>query len=100
VIHRVPVVKRAGYTIFIENYRNVANFLHCDVYKYSKSVRKQIGKDLDSLLELHNDSFYVLVELDNHKLKKFLQQYDFVLDHQPLCDDGIVREVYRLDRRK
>ena len=96
---KVPVVNKPDYTIWLENYRNIATFIHADVYKYNKSVRQEFGEDLDKLLRLHNFPLYVLTDKDNTKLKKFMSIYGFVLDHTPLCDDGVEREVYRLDRR-
>jgi len=98
-IHRAPVINRKHYTIWLENYRNIANFIHAEFTKYNKTSRNQFGEDLDKLLDLHEYPLYVLVEKDNHKLKKFMSMYRFVLDHTPLCDDGIEREVYRIDRR-
>lgn len=100
IIHRVPVVRRNEYTIWLENYKNVANFIHADVYTYNKTVKREFGEDLDRLMDLHQHPLYVLVEKQNYKLKKFMSFYGLTLDHNPLCDDGIQREVYRLDRRK
>lgn len=100
MIHRVKVVNRPEYTIWLENYKNVANFIHAEVYKYTKTVRKNFGKDLYTLMSLHEDPLYVLTEKSNTKLKKFMSIYGLVLDHEPLCDDGIERQVYRLDRRE
>lgn len=97
--HRVSVVNRDNYTIWLENYKNIANFIHAEVYKYSKTVRQEFGRDLNVLADLHNSPLYVLTHKDNKKLKKFMSIYGLVLDHTPLCDDGIEREVYRLDRR-
>ena len=99
MIHRVPVVNKNNYTIWLENYRHIANFIHAEVYKYNKTTREEFGKDLDKLMDLHQNSLYVLTESDNKKLKKFMNIYGLTLDHKPLCDDGIEREVYRLDRR-
>jgi len=99
MIHRVPVVNKNDYTIWLENYRNIANFIHAEVYNYNKTVRQEFGKDLNVLAKLHNAPLYVLTDKDNKKLKKFMSIYGLVLDHTPLCDDGVEREVYRLDRR-
>ena len=49
MIHRVPVVNRNDYTIWLENYKNIANFIHAEVYKYNKTTREAFGKDLDKL---------------------------------------------------
>ena len=100
MIHRVKVIDRPEYTIWLENYRNVADFIHAEVYKYNKTVRNKFGEDLDLLADLHKDPLYVLTHKHNTKLKKFMSIYGLVLDHTPLCDDGVEREVYRLDRRK
>ena len=99
MIHRVPIVKRKDYTIWLENYKNIANFFHAEVYKYNKTTRENFGKDLDKLMDLHQDPLYVLTESYDKKLKKFMNIYGLTLDHKPLSDDGIEREVYRLDRR-
>jgi len=97
---KVPVVNKPHYTIWLENYRNIATFIHADVYKYNKSVRQEFGEDLDKLLELHNFPLYVLTETSNKKLKKFMSIYGLELDHRPNCDDGVAREVFRLTRRQ
>jgi len=98
--NKVPVVNREDYTIWLENYRNIATFIHADVYKYNKTVRQDFGEDLEILANLHKYPLYVLAHKDNKKLKKFMSIYGLVLDHKPLCDDGVEREVYRLDRRE
>jgi len=97
---KVAVANKPEYTIWLENYKNIATFIHADVYKYNKTIRQEFGKDLDLLADLHNLPLYVLTHKDNKKLKKFMSIYGLVLDHTPLCDDGIEREVYRLDRRQ
>jgi len=96
---KVPVVNKPNYTIWLENYKNIATFIHADVYKYNKSVRQEFGKDLNKLMDLHQNPLYVLTQSDNKKLKKFMNIYGLTLDHTPFCNDGIEREVYRLDRR-
>jgi len=100
MIHRVPVVNRPEYIIWLENYKGIANFIHADVYKYNKTVREDFGKDLDKLMDLHVDPLYVLTKTDNKKLKKFMSIYGLELDHRPDCDDGVAREVFRLNRRQ
>jgi hypothetical protein len=97
---KVPVVNKPEYTIWLENYKNIATFIHADVYKYNKTVRQEFGRDLNLLVDLHSFPLYVLTNKNNTKLKKFMSIYGLVLDHKPLCDDGIEREVYRLDRSK
>jgi len=97
--NKVPVINKHEYTIWLENYQNIATFIHADVRKYNKTVRAEFGEDLDKLVELHNFPLYVLTEKDNHKLRKFMAMYRFKFDHEPICNDGVKRLVYRLDRR-
>jgi len=97
--NKVPVVNKPEYTIWLENYQNIATFIHADVRKYNKAVKIEFGEDLKKLLALHNFPLYALTHPDNHKLKKFMALYGLVLDHEPICNDNVKRQVYRLDRR-
>lgn len=56
---KVPVCIRADYTIFLEHAFS-RTWIHCDVRRWSASVRKAMLADFDALLTLHGGPIYAL----------------------------------------
>jgi len=94
MIHRVPVVNRDNYTILLENVNNEAVFIHCSVYKFNKSVRNQLKKDFEVLMELQNGPVFAFHDKEDAKHKKFLNTYNFKYVKDIECVDGQHRELY------
>lgn len=94
MIHRVPVVNKDDYTIWLENLNNEAVFIHCNVYKWNKSVKEKLKKDFHLLVDLQNGPIFALHDKEDTKHKKFLKIYAFEYVKDIECVDGKHRELY------
>lgn len=70
---KVPVVKRRDYTIYLEQANPTLTFIHCDVYRWSKTVLQNILTDWATLKELHGGPIYALHPPEDEKHLKFLR---------------------------
>lgn len=68
--YKVPVVIRPDYVMYLELYENMLWF-HTDVYKWTKQLKQEYLKDLNTLQTLVQVPLVALVEIENHKLAKF-----------------------------
>lgn len=68
--YKVPVVIRPDYVMYLELYENMLWF-HTDVYKWTKQVKQEYLKDLNTLQTLVQVPLVALVEIENYKLAKF-----------------------------
>lgn len=58
---KVPVCRRPEYTIFYELFDGL-NFVHCDVFRWSKSVARQMRFDMNTLQKLLGSDVYAVNE--------------------------------------
>ncbi len=56
--------------MYLELYENML-WIHTDVFKWTKQIKKEYIKDLDTLQTLVQTPLVALVEEDNEKLAKF-----------------------------
>lgn len=70
-------------------------FVHCTVYKWNKTTKKQIKSEVDKLLNKY-ENLYVLrnVENTNKPSEKFLKMYGFNYYKTIECLDGIDRPMW------
>lgn len=73
---KVPVVHRENFRIRLEEHL-WGTFVHCDVYKWSPSVAKEIADAWKALTFLHGGPIYVYHDCSNHLLKKFILMFGF-----------------------
>lgn len=90
---RVPVVQRPEYQILYEQYENLT-FVHCNVYKWTPSVKQKLIKDADVLVELHGGPIYTIHEPEDRKHFKFIELFDFKFVQQIFGEDGKIRHLY------
>lgn len=89
---KVPVVSTDRYTLYIEYFEGL-NFIHCDVYKWNKTTKKELHKALDSLMKQYK-LICALHDIDDNKHRKFLEMYQFRLYSTETCLDGECRQVW------
>jgi hypothetical protein len=73
---KTPVVEREHYTIYIE--QQTVTFMHCDVRKWTASIRKQMQADWNNFFMNHKA--HCLAANEPHgckKHQKFLKQMGF-----------------------
>ena len=91
---KVPVVNKSDYTILLENLNNEAVFVHCYVYSWSKTVRQNLKKDFNLLLNLQNGPIFAFHDKEDKKHRKFLNIFNFQYVKDIECVDGKQRELY------
>lgn len=62
--------------MYLEVYNNML-FIHCDVYKWGKAVKKQLKACLKSLLKKYKQPIYAEHMENDNKQGKFLDMYGF-----------------------
>lgn len=74
---KVPVIIRDHYIAYFEVWEGMT-FIHCDVYKWNKTIRKDLENNFKSLKKLHRTPIYALHEQHlGSKHKKFLTKFGF-----------------------
>lgn len=90
---RVPVILRPFYTVYFQRYNN-ETWIHCDVVHWSPSARKQLSKDFEQLVHLHDDPIYAVHEIGDEKHKKFLDLFGFRFLRNIIGTDFKKRQIY------
>ena len=94
---RTLVMEREHYTVHYEPVES-HTIIHCDVHKYSKTIRKQLLKDLDLLMSMRQSPL-IAVHMDNKKHRKFLEMMGFEILVNGECSDGKNHDIYILDKQ-
>lgn len=75
---KVPVVRRPGYTLYLEQAAPAHTFIHCDVHgRWSPRAKRELIADWSTLLRLHGGPIYALHEPGDRKHSKFLAMFGF-----------------------
>lgn len=76
-INRVPVINRKTHSVWLERFAERL-WVHCDVFKWNKEVKKQMDKDWAQLMDMLNCTLYVLHNPKENKPKvKYIKWYGF-----------------------
>jgi len=93
---KIPVIQREHYTVYYEGLQlpdgDVSVFVHCDVHKWSPSIKRALIKDFNTLTSLRNADVYC----DRHsgKQEKFIRIFGFEYSYS-VPDYNI--DIYRLE---
>ena len=90
---KLPIVNRADYTMYLENYASMLWF-HTDVRKWSSKIKTKYLEDLNLLQYLVNVPIVALVEEDNKKLAKFGEVTGWSIIDKMNLNNGKVGLVY------
>lgn len=93
---KIPVVQRKDYTIFLER-RHGVSFVHCDVYRWNRSVKLQLHQDWEALCLLHNEPIFATHVVGDQKHSKFLKMYGFTYVCKAMAANLIELEIFRKD---
>lgn len=85
---KTPVVTTNEYIFYVELVNDNIVF-HCDVYKWTKSIRVKLVKDFNSFCSYINNNIYCFMEPTNVKLKKFAHLLGFVKFKDFTGTDGV-----------
>lgn len=87
---KTPVAVRDDYTLYLEDYKGFW-FIHCDCYRWTKTVKKQM---FDDLIEIQKDDLYAIHEVGDTKHEKFLKLFGFEYLEDFVGADNKPRQTY------
>jgi len=90
---KTPVITSNDYIVYFEYAFNMT-FIHCDCYRWSKSVKKQLKADFDKLVDIHRQSIFAIHELNDNKHLKFIDMMDFKYHSDFIGADGQTRQLF------
>ena len=73
---KIPVIIRPDYIFYIEQFEGV-QFMHCDVFKWNKTVLNELKKDWFTFTELHGGPLFCVKEQDSPAYLKFIKKLGF-----------------------
>ena len=92
---KVTVMERQDYQVKFETLGE-HTVIHCDVYRYTREIKKQLLADLRLLLSIRESPLIAVLE-GGVKHLKFLKMMGFEKLIIAECTDGIGREIYIID---
>lgn len=91
---KTPVVIRDDYIVYLENYQGTS-FIHCDCFDWCKTIKINLIKDIDTLINLHGSPIYAFHNIEDYKHRKFLKIMKFNFYSDIYCPtDGKVRQLF------
>lgn len=73
---KIPVIIRPDYIWYIEDVHN-NQFMHCDVFKWNKTIFKELKTDFLTFAKLHGGPLFVCKEHETTGYLKFIKQLGF-----------------------
>jgi hypothetical protein len=74
---KVPVIRRPGYTVLLEEHVTAGTFIHCDVLKWTPEVFRDLRETFPLLCQLHGGPIHALHDVCDRKHEKFLRLFGF-----------------------
>ena len=90
---KTPVIETDDFTAYYDQHED-HTFLHCDVYRYNKSVKKELQQGLKLLLAIRKSPLFAIHELHDSKHLKFITMLGFKYLETRLCLDNCKRDIY------
>ena len=87
-----PIIVKPEYIIYTENVNNLT-FIHMDVFKWTKSIKKEFVKDWNEFA-IKNKPLYAMPFIDDEKMHKWSWITGFKVLENHKCLDGITRKLY------
>ena len=91
---KIPVITSDDYIVFLEKFETFT-FIHCDCFKWSNSVRKQLEEDFNKLMTIHRKDIYAFHELEDNKHLKFLNMFNFSYVQDVVGLDSVTRQLFK-----
>lgn len=95
---RARVIERDNYTVWFDQYED-QTFLHCEVYRYNKTVKFELINYLKFLLRIRQSPLYAIHERDDPKHLKFLTMLGFKYLETRVTATNKVIEIYHKEVR-
>jgi len=93
---KTPVIETSSFTAYYEQYEE-HTFLHCDVYRYNRTVKRDLKHGLKLLLLMRTTPLFAIHEQGDTKHLKFLTMLGFEYLTTTPCEDGKNRDIYITD---
>lgn len=90
---KTPVINNTNYIVYFEHYRDI-NVIHCDCYKWSRSIKEQLSKDFDLLMSVYREPVYAIHEIEDTKHLKFLLMMGFEYSNDFVGTDSKLRQLF------
>jgi len=90
---KIPVITTDYYIIYTEDVNGLL-FVHMDVLKWTKSIKKEFSKDWNDWARKQKQNIYAMPFIDDEKMGKFVSMIGFELLENHKCLDGITRKLY------
>jgi len=90
---KIPVITTDYYIIYTEDVNGLL-FVHMDVLKWTKSIKKKFVKDWNDWARKQKQPIYAMPFIDDEKMGKFVSMIGFELLENHKCLDGITRKLY------
>jgi RimJ/RimL family protein N-acetyltransferase len=90
---KIPAITTDDYIIYTENVNGLL-FVHMDVFKWTKSIKKEFSKDWLDWARKQKQDIYAMPLIDNEKMVKWAVITGFKVLENHKCLDGISRKLY------
>jgi len=90
---KYPVIKTDYYIIYTEDVNGLL-FVHMDVFKWTKSIKKEFVKDWNDWARKQKQDIYAMPFIDDEKMHKWSLITGFKVVEFCKCLDGITRKLY------
>ena len=90
---KIPAITTDDYIIYTEDVNGLL-FVHMDVFKWTKSIKKEFAKDWHDWARKQNQDIYAMPLIDNEKMVKWAVITGFKVIDNHKCLDGISRKLY------
>ena len=92
--YKVPVVKRADYTIYLQELDGMV-WAHCDVFRWTSSVSRALRMDADALYRMQGGPWFALHDPPGDKKHEhFLKHVGFKLLGS-VESGGVKRQIFK-----
>ena len=90
---KTPVINTDDYTVYLEYFSN-NTFIHCDCYRWTKTVKQHLKAAVDKLVDIHGKPIFAIHELNDNKHLRFLGMMDFKYHSEFIGDDKQTRQLF------
>lgn len=90
---KIPVIKTKDYTVYLEEDHG-SLFIHCDCFKWNKTVKRQLKEDVDKLSKNSIKPIYAIHEVDDRKHLKFISMMGFKYHMDFIGLDNKMRQLF------
>ena len=93
---KTPVIETDDFIAYYEQYEE-HTFLHCDVYRYNRTVKRDLNQGLKLLLLIRVTPLFAIHDQEDIKHLKFLTMLGFDYLTTVSCQDKKLRDIYITD---